>query len=82
MSTLRIGLTGSNQSSRDRFIVSSLDAINRPLSARPSFQWSTGVDMRRRSRRGSVSPLLTTVKIPQKRKVLKDPGPCTEAEPG
>ncbi|XP_050797146.1 gamma-glutamyl hydrolase-like isoform X2 [Gopherus flavomarginatus] len=65
MSTLPAGLAGSNQSSRDQFIVSSLDAINRPPSALLLTLVPQFGERHRQSRRGSASSPLTAVKTPQ-----------------
>ncbi|EMP28995.1 hypothetical protein UY3_13902 [Chelonia mydas] len=68
MSSLPAGLAGSDRSSGDGFITSSLDTINRPPSTLPSTPVPQHRERRRQSRRGSSSSRLTTVKTPQSRK--------------
>ncbi|EMP34187.1 hypothetical protein UY3_08650 [Chelonia mydas] len=62
MSILPIGLVDSDRSSGARFITSSLDTINRPLSAFPSIPVLHRHERRRQSRLGSSSSRLTAVK--------------------
>ncbi|EMP28750.1 hypothetical protein UY3_14136 [Chelonia mydas] len=73
MSSLRVGLAGSNRPSGDRFIVSSLDKINRPPSSLPLTPVLQRRERCRQSQRGSGSSRLNAVETPRvmKRKALQ-----------
>ncbi|EMP29730.1 hypothetical protein UY3_13098 [Chelonia mydas] len=73
MSSLPARRVGSDQSSGDRFIASSLDEINRPPSTLPSTPILQRHKGRRQSRQESGSSRLTVVKTPCLRHFLQLP---------
>ncbi|EMP39337.1 Zinc finger and SCAN domain-containing protein 29 [Chelonia mydas] len=65
---------GSNRSSRDRFITSSLDVINRPPSTIPSTPVLQHHERHWQSRQGSSSSRLTTVETPRVERIFSSFG--------